>query len=179
MKRKNKTPKPEAYSLGTLVNWEEIKGMDYRIVWELDKVLALFTKTALSHFADNLTGIPENLTVRGAEITNMEAYSIDENFQRYEKFLKDIVADLEVYLMDESDFCSEEFKQRERERAKVFAELCADRKTNAEALSSFLNSEQRLTEDDIEEIQRIRELQINAGRRAFEIIGEILPTLWD
>ena len=179
MKRKNKTPKPETYSLGTLVNWEEIKGMDYRIVWELDKVLALFTKTALSHFADNLTGIPENLTVRGAEITNMEAYSIDENFQRYEKFLKDIVADLEVYLMDESDFCSEEFKQRERERAKVFAELCADRKTNAEALSSFLNSEQRLTEDDIEEIQRIRELQINAGRRAFEIIGEILPTLWD
>ena len=109
----------------------------------------------------------------------MEAYSTDENFQRYEKFLKDIVADLEVYLMDESDFCSEEFKQRERERAKVFAELCADRKTNAEALSSFLNSEQRLTEDDIEEIQRIRELQINAGRRAFEIIGEILPTLWD
>lgn len=179
MKKKNKTPKPETYSLGTLVNWEEIKGMDYRVVWELDKVLALFTKTALSHFADNLTGIPENLTVRGAEITNMEAYSIDENFQRYEKFLKDIVADLEVYLMDESDFCSEEFKQRERERAKVFAELCADRKTNAEALSSFLNSEQRLTEDDIEEIQRIRELQINAGRRAFEIIGEILPTLWD
>ena len=179
MKKKNKTPKPETYSLGTLVNWKEIKGMDYRIVWELDKVLALFTKTALSHFADNLTGIPENLTVRGAEITNMEAYSIDENYQRYEKFLKDIVADLEVYLMDESEFYTEGFKQREKERVEVFTELCADRKTNAEALSSFLNSEQGLIEDDISEIQRIHEMQINAGRRAFETIGEILPTLWD
>ena len=48
MKRKNKTPKPETYSLGTLVNWKEIKGVDHRIVWELDRVLALFAKTALS-----------------------------------------------------------------------------------------------------------------------------------
>lgn len=179
MKRKNKTPKPETYSLGTLVNWEEIKGMDYRIVWELDKVLALFTKTALSRLADNLTGFPENLTVRGVEITSREAYSTDENYQRYEKFLKDIVADLEVYLMDESEFYTEGYKQRMKERNKAFAELCVGKKANAETISNFLNSEQRLTEDDIEEIQRIRELQINAGRRAFEIIGEILPTLWD
>ena len=179
MKRKNKIPKTETYSLGTLVNWEEIKGMDRRIVWELDKVLALFTKTALSHFANNLTGIPENLTVRGAEITNMEAYSTDENFQRYEKFLKDIVADLEVYLMDESEFYTEGYKQRMKERNKAFKKLCVGKKANAETISNFLNSEQCLSEDDIEEIRRIRELQINAGRRAFEIIGEILPTLWD
>ena len=112
MKRKNKIPKPETYSLGTLVNWEKIKGMDRRVAWELDRVLALFTKTALSYLADNLTGFPENLTVRGVEITNREAYSTDENFQRYEKFLKDIVADLEVYLMDESEFYTEGYKQR-------------------------------------------------------------------
>lgn len=61
MKRKNKIPKPETYSLGTLVNWEKIKGMDRRIAWELDRVLALFTKTALSYLVDNLTGFPENL----------------------------------------------------------------------------------------------------------------------
>lgn len=179
MKKKNKTPKPETYSLGTLVNWKEIKGMDRRVAWELDKVLALFTKTALSYLADSLIGFPENLTVRGVEITSAETYSTDENFQRYEKLLKDIVADLEVYLMDESELYSEEFKQREKERVEVFTELCADRKTNAEALSSFLNSEQGLIEDDISEIQRIHEMQINAGRRAFETIGEILPTLWD
>lgn len=179
MKKKNKTPKTETYSLGTLVNWKEIKGMDHRIVWELDRVLALFAKTALSYFADNLTGIPENLTVRGAEITNMEAYSTDENFQRYEKFLKDIVADLEVYLMDESKFYTEGYKQRMEERDKAFAELYAGKKANTETVGNFLNSEQGLTEDDIEEMQRIHELQINAGRRAFEIIGEILPTLWD
>lgn len=179
MKKKNKTPKPETYSLGTLVNWEEIKGMDHRIVWELDRVLALFTKTVLSYFADNLTGIPENLTVQGAEITNMEAYSTDENFQRYEKFLKDIVADLEVYLMDESEFYTEGYKQRREECNKALAELCVGKKANAETISNFLNSEQFWSEDDIEEIRRIRELQINAGRRAFETIGEILPTLWD
>lgn len=178
MKKKNKTPKPETYSLGTLVNWEEIKGMDYRIVWELDKVLALFTKTALSRLADNLTGFPENLTVRGVEITNREAYSTDENYQRYEKFLKDIVADLEVYLMDESEFYTEGYKQRREECNKAFAELIG-KKANAETIGNFLNSEQCLSEDDIEEIRHIRELQIDAGRRAFETIGEILPTLWD
>lgn len=179
MKRKNKIPKPETYSLGTLVNWEKIKGMDRRVAWELDRVLALFTKTALSYLADNLTGFPENLTVRGVEITNREAYSTDENFQRYEKFLKDIVADLEVYLMDESEFYTEGYKQRREECNKAFAELCVGKKTNAEIISNFLNSEQFLSEDDIEEIRRVRELQINAGRRAFETIGEILPTLWD
>lgn len=179
MKRKNKTPKPETYSLGTLVNWEEIKGMDHRVAWELDRVLALFTKTALSHLTDNLTGIPENLTVWGAEITNTEAYSTDENFQRYEKFLKDIVADLEVYLMDESKFYAEGHKQRMEERDKAFAELYAGTKANAETVGNFLNLEQSLIEDDIEKTNRFHELRINAGRRAFEIIGEILPTLWD
>lgn len=179
MKKKNKTPKPETYSLGTLVNWEEIKGMDRRVAWELDKVLAIFTKTALSYLADNLIGFPENLTVRGVEITSAEAYSTDENFQRYEKLLKDIIADLEVYLMDERDLYTEGYKQRWKERNEAFAELCADKKTDAETIRNFLNSEQVLSEDDIEEISRIRELQINAGRRAFETIGEILPTLWD
>lgn len=179
MKRKNKIPKTETYSLGTLVNWKEIKGMDRGIVWELDRVLALFAKTTLSRLADNLTGFPENLTVRGVEITNREAYSTDENYQRYEKFLKDIVADLEVYLMDESEFYTEGYKQRMKERNKAFTELCVGKKANAETISNFLNSEQCVSEDDIEEIRRIRELQIDAGRRAFETIGEILPTLWD
>lgn len=178
MKRKNKIPKPETYSLGTLVNWKKIKGMDRRIAWELDRVLALFTKTALSYLVDNLTGFPENLTVRGVEITNREAYSTDENYQRYEKFLKNIVADLEVYLMDESEFYTEGYKQRREEYNKAFAELIG-KKANAETIGNFLNSEQCLSEDDIEEIRRVRELQINAGRRAFETIGEILPTLWD
>lgn len=156
MKRKNKTPKPETYSLGTLVNWEEIKGMDYRIVWELDRVLAIFVGAALVHYVNNIMGFPENLMVRGEEITNPSKYSTEENFQRYVALLESIIDDLGVYLTDESELYSEEFKKRQKERAKA-----------------------ALTEADISELKNIDETRAAAGRRAFETIGEILPTLWD
>lgn len=177
--------KPKNINLGRIQNGT-IVGMDKKVTWDLDRVIAIFLRDSLLLLAKNSHSYPDpskvsftlNEDVAESSCTEFEDDDEKEDVKNYLKWIKHlsvIAGKFDYYLQDPDSFLSEEDQ-------KALDEVYSHYKTLEEIglnESGFTDEDKKIMAPINARADEIEENQKKILKEALDELKEIYFDLWD